>query len=306
MKEYLLGLDIGGTKCACVIGDREGLVLRRREIATREHPDWEDMLALLCAAGEEMLQEMGASLLHTEALGVSCGGPLSSREGLILSPPNLPGWDDVPVTKWLTERTGLPAYLENDANACALAEYHRGAGKGCRSMVFLTFGTGMGAGLILDGRLYSGACDLAGEVGHIRLTEEGPEGFGKEGSLEGWCSGGGLAKLSLLRTGKSRSAKELAMAADAGDTQALALLEECGTMLGRGLSLLVDMLNPERIILGSIYARAHRHLEAPMRAVLSREALPKALAHCEILPAALGDSLGDVAALMVAKKGSAA
>ena len=120
---------------------------------------------------------------------------MDSARGIIREPPNLPGWVDVPITDMLTARLGLPAALCNDANACALAEWRFGAGKGTRNMVFLTFGTGMGAGLILDGRLYAGTCDAAGEIGHMRLAPDGPVGFFKAGSFEGFCSGGGLAKM---------------------------------------------------------------------------------------------------------------
>ncbi len=133
------------------------------------------------------------------AVGRRCGGPLDSTQGLILSPPNLPGWDRVDVVTPFRERFGVPTSLQNDANACAVAEWQWGAGRGVRSMVFLTFGTGMGAGLILDGRLYAGASDMAGEVGHIRLAEDGPLGYGKRGSFEGFCSGSGIARLAQSR-----------------------------------------------------------------------------------------------------------
>lgn len=131
-------------------------------------------------------------------IGISCGGPLDSRRGVILSPPNLPGWDEVPVKAYFERETGAPAMLRNDADACAVAEWRYGAGRGCRNMVFLTFGTGFGAGLILNGALYSGSCDMAGEIGHIRAPGDPayrPVGYGKSGSFEGYCSGGGIAEL---------------------------------------------------------------------------------------------------------------
>ena len=115
---------------------------------------------------------------QTAAVGISCGGPLDSKKGLILSPPNLPGWDNVPVTKLLSEALQVPAFLQNDADACAIAEWRFGAGQGCENMVFLTFGTGLGAGLILNGKLYQGASGMAGEVGHLRLFDNGHIGYG--------------------------------------------------------------------------------------------------------------------------------
>ena len=144
MERKYLGFDIGGTKCALVVGDAAPHILSRVEIATRAYSGWQAVLDALIAkipAGEY------------EAAGISCGGPLDSKRGLILSPPNLPGWDEVPIVEYLQARLQVPVYLQNDANACALAEWRFGAGRGCRNMVFMTFGTGLGAGLSLDGRL---------------------------------------------------------------------------------------------------------------------------------------------------------
>ncbi len=310
-----LGIDIGGTKCALVLGDESGAVLEKIRFATA---DRDSTLARIMQAAQELIQKAEAQGNPVTAIGVSCGGPLDSRAGLIQSPPNLPGWDNVPIVHMLKERFGLPTALCNDANACALAEYHFGAGKGTRNMVFLTFGTGMGAGLVLEGKLYVGANDNAGEVGHVRLAPDGPVGYYKKGSFEGFCSGGGLAQLGAayakdaLERGVSCSfcksedelgsitAKALAEAADAGDEVALAVWEKCGEMLGLGLAMLVDILNPERIVIGSIYARSGHLLQKAMERMLGEQALPGSLAVCEIVPAALTESVGDIAALCVA------
>ena len=178
----LIGIDIGSTKCAVVQGDREMNILGKVRMDTGNA---EETLKAIFDAVE--------AFGPCEAIGVSCGGPLDEERGVICSPPNLPGWDDIHITKMLTERFNVPAYMRNDANACALAEWRYGAGKGTNNMIFLTFGTGMGAGLILNGALYSGTYDNAGEVGHMRLERFGPVGYGKMGSLEGFCSGGGMA-----------------------------------------------------------------------------------------------------------------
>ncbi len=294
-QELAWGLDIGGTKCALCVGDAAGQVRARWQLATRDYADWRALLAALLARA--------ADAPRPRAIGVSCGGPLDAARGLILSPPNLPGWDEVPICAWLRERTGVPAFLQNDANACALAEWRCGAGRGCRDMVFLTFGTGMGAGLILDGRLYEGASGMAGEVGHVRLEPDGPEGYGKRGSFEGFCSGGGLSRLARMELGRELSARELTELADAGDAGAIAVLERSADLLGRGLALIIDIINPERIVIGSIYARARRWFEARMLQRVRAEALEAAWRACEIVPAQLGDAIGDVAALTVAWNG---
>ena len=303
------GIDVGGTKCAAVLArPAQGRpeILAKRRFDTAEHPLPMDMLSVLAQAVTQMCASLHASPV---GIGVSCGGPLDSRRGLILSPPNLPGWDCVPVCDLLREKLGVPVFLQNDANACAVAEWKFGAGRGTRNMIFLTFGTGLGAGLILNGRLYSGTNDMAGEVGHIRLCPDGPVGYGKRGSFEGFCSGGGLRQLAEMRraafdgettlTADDLSAKAVAAHADAGDALAKSIYTECGEMLGRGLAVLVDILNPERIVLGSIYARSGHLLRDAMLRTLRDEALPLALEVCTVVPAELGDSIGDYAALGV-------
>ncbi len=315
---HYLGIDIGGTKCAVLRGDDSGRVLDKIRFPTTTPGE---TLAQIYAAADRLIEEGRARGEAPVAIGVSCGSPLDSKRGIIQEPPNLPGWVDVPIVAELTARTGLPAYLCNDANACALAEWYFGAGQGTQSMIFLTFGTGMGAGLILNGRLYAGACDAAGEIGHVRLAPDGPVGYHKPGSVEGFCSGGGLAQLGrsyaeeAIATGKSPAfcptladlgsvtAKSVADAAHAGDEVALAVYEACGTRLGEALSLLVDILNPEAIVIGSIFARAGELLIPAMEKVLAHECLAPSLAACRILPAALTESVGDLAALTVAMEG---
>ena len=279
------GLDIGGTKCALVTGTEDCRVLTRHAVATRDFERWQDVLeALLAQAPAET----------PTAVGISCGGPLDSRRGRILSPPNLPGWDDVPIVDWLKTRLGAPVFLQNDANACALAEWRFGAGRGCENMIFLTFGTGFGAGLILNGRLYAGTNDMAGEIGHVRAEKDGPVGYGKRGSFEGFCSGGGIAQLA-----GGKSAREAVELADAGDARMREVLLESARRLGACLALLIDLFNPERIVIGSIYARAERYFRDEALRVVEQEALPRARRACEVLPAQLGDSIGDMAALSV-------
>lgn len=315
--KYYAGLDIGGTKCAALIGavreDGTIQILAKEKFPTEGKP--QAMLEKLCDA---ILALKGDKTL--EAAGISCGGPLSSAQGLILSPPNLPGWDQIPACKIVGEKLGIPCKLQNDADACALAEWKFGAGKGTNNMVFLTCGTGFGAGLLLGGRLYTGACDMAGEIGHIRVTDNGPVGYGKAGSFEGYCSGGGIAQVARtvateqLQMGKKTafcgsyaeldaiSAKTVADAANAGDELALQVYKTCGTYLGRSLALLIDLLNPEAIVLGSVYARCENLLRQTCLEVIEKECLPGAAVRCQILPAALGESIGDIAALAVAAK----
>ncbi len=311
MDKYYLGIDIGGTKCAAVLGCMEKkagekpLILGRREVPTMRPVgrEWEtvppdEMLKRLAELSEELMAEAGVKTGKVNSVGISCGGPLSSRRGLILSPPNLPGWDEVPAVSILEEALGIPVYLQNDANAGALAEWRYGAARGTENCIFLTFGTGLGAGLILNGRLYSGTNDMAGEIGHIRLAEAGPFGYGKEGSLEGFCSGGGIGRMAGM------PAKEAAKAARRGDVRALRVFTESAEYLGRGISILIDLLNPEIIVIGSVYARNEDLFRDRVWEVIRREALAISAGVCRIVPAELKEGIGDYAALAVAMTGT--
>lgn len=296
----VIGFDIGGTKSAVLlaVANEEQICFHgRKEIATVS--DWKFILDELCGEAVRMVNDEGFKLENCVA-GVSCGGPLSADRKRICSPPNLPGWDEVPVIEYLKEKLGIPVYMENDADACALAEWKYGAGKGCNSMVFLTFGTGLGCGLILDGRLYRGASGMAGEIGHIRMEKDGPAGYGKNGSLEGFCSGGGISRLAESAGLGTHTAKELARAAMNGDPDAIEIFKISGREFGRGLALLIDLLNPERIVAGSIYTRCRDLLDGPMYEEIMQEALPESRKACTVLPAKLGEKIGDYGAVMAA------
>ena len=187
---YILGFDIGGTKCAVItayVNNNSVTLLKKLKCPTDKKCSPYEMIDRLMALADSILEKT------PDAIGIACGGPLDSEHGIILCPPNLDGWLHVEIVKHIHNYYGVPVRLQNDANACAIAEWKFGAGQGMRNMVFLTFGTGLGAGLILDGRLYCGTNDNAGEIGHIRLVDQGPTGFGKAGSFEGFCSGGGIA-----------------------------------------------------------------------------------------------------------------
>ncbi len=314
--KQLVGIDIGGTKCAVCIGSIENdnvKIMQKIKIDTPKNTPPETVL--------NMLADAVSSIISKEdmlSVGISCGGPLDSKRGIILSPPNLIGWDHVEITAFFENRFGVPCHLQNDANACALAEWQFGAGKGTENMVFFTFGTGLGAGLILNGKLYSGTNDMAGEAGHIRLAEFGPTGYGKAGSFEGFCSGNGIAQLAktkaleAMQQGKtvafckssdaleSITAKTVADFANKGDALALEIFRICGEYLGRGLSVIIDILNPEKIVLGSIYARCEHLLASACRDVITKECLSLSASVCEIVPAALSEQIGDYAALAVA------
>jgi len=314
--EYFLGFDVGGTKCAVVVGDKEFNLYEKVSFETKVERGPYAVIDEFKSHVRSLFKRYDQHNL--KGIGISCGGPLDSEKGMIYSPPNLPGWDNIPITGIFRTEFGVNVSVQNDANACALAEWLMGAGKGTKNMVFLTFGTGMGAGLILNNRLYAGTNDLGGEVGHIRLADDGPVGFGKAGSFEGFCSGGGIARLAKtivteeLDAGRKVgfcpsvdladqiTAKAVFEAAGKGDKTAMQIVEISARNLGKGLAVIIDMLNPQCIVIGSIYSRNEDLFKPVVYSVLEKEAIPSALAVCKIVPAKLGENIGDYAALCVA------
>ena len=311
---YAIGFDIGGTKCAVILGrivDGDILVVSKRRFATSEAASPEDCLERMCREAGELTAAAGIGMEAVSGVGISCGGPLDSAAGVIQSPPNLPGWDNIPAASIVGGRLGLPARLENDANACALAEWKFGAGRGSRDMIFLTFGTGLGAGIISGGRLVSGHSGMAGECGHVRLAPDGPTGYGKAGSFEGFCSGGGIKRLAERMMAEAKaagresalfnephlSARTVALAAKAGDALAKEVYNESARRLGQALAILIDLLNPEAIVIGSIYTRDTALFKEIAEDVIRNEALPLSAGACRILPAQLTERIGDIAAL---------
>lgn len=291
-----VGVDIGGTKCAVskieVNSDRSFEVLEKIIFPAPEELD-----VYISLIEKNLLVILDA---ECKAVGISCGGPLNSKKGIVLNPPNLPDWINVPIVEILSEICECPVYLQNDANAGALAEWIFGKHFDKKNLVFCTFGTGMGAGLILNGKLYEGTNDMAGEIGHIRLAEDGPIGFGKAGSFEGFASGGGLSNHSELASGNRLTAKHLFERYEENDLQARAIIEKSMSKLGLGLAILIDILNPEVIILGSLYQRQKDIIDKYMYPVLKEEALTSGLECCEIIQTSLGEKIGDLAAVAVA------
>ncbi len=306
---YIVGVDIGGTKVACVLADTQGNILARQWQPTRAGEGWQAVVQQLFEMTERVLE--GVSHRQVRGIGISCGGPLDSQRGIVYSPPNLPGWDAVPVKQLFEERFGLPTRLENDANATALAEHLFGAGRGTRNMVFMTWGTGIGGGLVLDGRLYRGTNDLAGEIGHTTVLLDGPLcGCGKRGCLEALASGPSIARrareladespesLIWQRTSPNEvTAQHVVEAATEGDTFARFVLAEAATYMGIGIANLAQILNPERVVLGTIAVKAGDLVLEPLRRALQVHAWNRVREVLQVVPAELGDRAQDLAAV---------
>ena len=311
-----VGLDIGGTKCAAVVGNLGDSyeILEKISFPTAgKTPD--DVLSLFSEFIKIQLKKH-----KIEGIGIACGGPLDSKKGIVKKPASLPLWDGIKVVEYFENKFGIPTYLKNDADACAVAEWKYGAGRGTENMIFITVGTGFGSGLILNGRLYSGTNDNGGEIGHVRLRKTGPVGFGKEGSCEGFCSGSGLRRFALLELDKLRkkgksdpeflkeiggdeniTAKVMAEYARKGDKFCKRIYTESGKKLGEALSILIDLFNPQKIIIGGVFMRSKDLLLPHALKVIEKETISYSREICSVEPAMLYENIGDVSALVVAK-----
>lgn len=318
MKEHVVGIDIGGTKLATVVADKTGHILGKVRKPTRSEKGPEYAIDLLFDMVREVVSQAGLEQASISAIGVSCGGPLDTKTGIVYSPPNLPGWDALPLKARLEAEFQVPVTIENDANASALAEFRFGGGRGYSAVLYMTMSTGIGGGIVIDGQVYHGANDSAGEVGHQILLPNGPHcGCGKRGCLEALCSGPAIARraqdairkhlkrenastaLLTLTDGRPEDVKSehVLAAARAGDALASELVQETAYYMGWGIANLVNILNPDIVLLGTIAVAAGDLLLDPIRETVSKFAMTRPAEAVQIAPAQLGDALGDLAAV---------
>lgn len=315
----LLGIDIGGSKVALAVADAQGRLRARRRRATEPSGDAERDLERIAGDARSLLAEAGVGRGELAAVGVSAPGPVDPAHGVVVRPPNLPGWGVVPVRERLAALLGAPVRVENDANAAALAEWRWGAGRGCDDFVYLTMSTGVGAGLMLGGRLYAGWQGNAGEAGHLPVEWEGELcACGMRGCLEAYVGGAAWARrlrriapeggrVAELAGGRERATpKELVAAAREGDPFAMAEMARWNEYLARGIVALVFVLAPRAVLLGTIASAAGEALcFAPLRERVRAHVWPLLGRDLEILPAGLGDALPDHAGIAVALQASA-
>ena len=315
MKTHVVGIDIGGTKLATVVADQTGRILTKVRKPTLAERGPEYALRLLFDMVRETIELADLEPDAISAIGVSCGGPLDTKTGIVYSPPNLPGWDALPLKARLESEFQMPAIIENDANASALAEYRFGGGRGYTAVLYMTMSTGIGGGIVLDGQIYHGANDSAGEVGHQILLPDGPPcGCGQRGCLEALCSGPAIARRAQAAVREEKASPTVLLnlvdghvrdirsehvleAARRGDVLALQIVEETAYYMGWGIANLVNTLNPDIVLLGTIAIAAGDLLLDPIRRRVSEFAMTRPAEVVKIAPAELGDALSDLAAI---------
>jgi len=300
--QCVAGIDIGGTKIALALAGTDGTVTEKTRFPTRVADGPRAILERVFGEMERMLESSGSRLA---AVGVGCGGPLDRHRGLILSPPNLPGWDEFPIVALLEERFGAPVLLDNDANAAALGEHRYGAGRGLKHLVYITISTGIGGGVIVSNKLVHGVYDGAGEVGHMTVLPGGPLcGCGARGCLEALCSGTSIARraherlaageesyLSSLERGEL-TAQAVASAARAGDALASRVWYDTIRHLSVGVGNVFHALAPEAVIIGGGVSTAGDQLFEPLREHVRERVRMLPPEKINILQASLGGDSG--------------
>jgi glucokinase len=307
-----IGIDLGGTQLRVALADDRGRLRTVVRYPTEAARGRQHVINRIVATVEEALAEDGTSPRRVRALGIGLPGPVDPVAGVVISPGNLPGFRNVPLNRILSRATGIPSFLHHDAHLAALGEHRRGAARGASEMIYVTVSTGIGAGLILRGELYAGAHGIAGEVGHIVLQRDGPLcTCGQRGDLESISSGTGISRAarelapktpgSALHGLEHPQAEDVVRAARAGDELATAILENAGTYLGIAMGTLVNLFNPQLIVLGGSVIKAGNFLLGPMRRSMNASSWKAARRGLRIVRPALGDDVGLIGAVEFAR-----
>lgn len=315
-KDVFLGIDLGGTKTAVCIADGQGHIHRTERFPTLADLDAKQWLPRVHETAERLLAKEGLTFSSLSGVGAAVPGPMSVREGLILGPPNMPGWKNVPIRDWLESLAGRPVEINNDANAAALAEYRFGEFRGVPDLVYLTMSTGIGAGVISGGRLVQGANDLGGEVGHVTLDPCGPPcPCGLRGCFERYCGGRSFLERVRARMAESPGSRlhalhggdsgrllvtDVARAAAEGDPLAAEMWDEYIERLAQGIGMVVMSFNPSAIVMGTIAIHLGSNLIDPLQKRLPRYAWRRAIDVLRIAPSALGERIGELGAIALA------
>ncbi|GAC1398726.1 MAG: ROK family protein [Chloroflexota bacterium] len=314
MEDLYVLVDLGGTHVRVALAHSEGSLAHRHHEKTDHQTSARGVIDQIARMGKQCLDEAGSDWKAVKRSIVASPGPLNPNTGVVYAPPNMPGWGEVRLGDDLEKCTGAPVVVVNDANAGALGEYYFGAGRGCRNLVYLTVSTGIGGGVVVDGRLLEGSLGTAGEIGHMTVDFHGPPcNCGSVGCLEAIASGTSIArrfakgieqgKQSVVTgrlSGRQPTAADVAEAAAEGDAYALEVFTESAEALGFGIVSCIHIFNPDVVVLGGGVTASGSLLFSIVNAIVQRHALPIPRGVVRILPAELGDDVGLMGAAAVA------
>ena len=317
----ILAIDLGGTKIITAIISNKGQMIAREYCLTLADEGPQSVINRILSAIDHLLSLRNMESSKLGSISIASAGVIDLDRGVITSSPNLPGWHNIPLRDIIKERYGVNTFLINDADAAALGEHHFGAGKGVNNLIYLTVSTGIGGGIIINGRLYTGLCGSAGEIGHMTIDVNGPKcNCGNIGCLETLASGTAVAKEAIRRISQGErsslteivegkieniTAEEVSLAAQGGDSLALEVISKAATYLGAGMVNIVNIFNPEMIIVGGGMAKMGDLLLNPAKQVVRERAFSLPAQAVRIVLAQLGDDAGVLGAAIFARNQAA-
>jgi len=308
VSKYIIGVDLGGTNIKTAIVSEEKKIIAKTSVPTPAQKGPEAVMDAMAKTVHDLMDRENISLQEVLSVGVGAPGPMNWKTGIVYSPPNLTGWHNVPLAAEMRNRLKVPCYIENDANAACFGEYWLGAGQGCECIAVFTLGTGVGGGIVVFKQLLRGIDGTAGELGHLKVQRDGRLcGCGSRGCLEAYASVTGMVRTAQEGIEKGRetiltklcnndmdkiTGKMISQAADKGDAFAQEVVQETAIWLGLGIASVVNMLNPERVILCGGMIAAKERLFKPVRETVMKNAFEVPAKRCEILPAGLDEDSG--------------
>ena len=313
MAQNRIGIDVGGTNVKLALVSSEGKIIYSNSIPTHAEMGYEYTVNNIKEAIKDLIKETDSQTKDIQGIGFGFPGQVDYKSGIVRLAPNIPGWVDVPIAQKIEEEFGISTRVDNDVRCAALGELNFGAGKGCENLICITVGTGIGSGLIVNGKLVRGASNAAGEIGHIKLQMNGGPicGCGDTGCLEAFASGPAIVAMAedYIKGGKSTKYRELANpeitpyivyeAAKAGDPVARRIFTVIGEYIGIGLTSVINLLNPEKVIIGGGVAAAGEFLMDSIKETVKRRAMKIAGETVEIVPAQLGNTAGVIGASLL-------
>jgi len=314
MKKYRIGVDIGGTNVKIALVDFDGKIIYSNTVPTRAEMGYEAGINNIKLAIKDLMKETNEDEKTIEAIGFGLPGQIDYKEGIVKNLPNIPGWVNIPLAKIIQDEFSIPTKLDNDVRCAALGELNFGAGKGCQNLICITIGTGIGSGIVLNGKLVRGAANAAGEIGHIKMSlKDGPLcGCGDYGCFEAYASGPAIVTMAkeYISGGKSAKYKEIAQdgiitpyavaqAALQNDAVSIQIFKQIGTIIGVGLASVINLLNPEKIIIGGGVADAGDILLNPIRNAIADRAMPIQASSVSVVPAQLANAAGVIGASLL-------
>ena len=312
-KKFRIGVDVGGTNVKVALVDTTGSIVFTDTVPTRAEMGYEYTISNMIKAIHDVVKESKTDMKDIKGIGFGFPGQIDCDNGVVRLAPNIPGWVNIPIADIVSKEFGVPVKVDNDVRCAALAELNYGAGKGATNMICITVGTGIGSGLIVNGKLVRGASNAAGELGHIKLQMEGGPlcGCGDHGCLEAFASGPSIVAMAeeYVRGGKSTKYRELAKneitpyyvceAAKQGDVVAKKIFEIIGNYIGIGLASVVNLLNPEKIVIGGGVADAGEFLFGPIKETLKKRSMPIQGEAVQVVHAELGNTAGVIGASLL-------